>query len=55
MVAFSLEVAGRGRIGDARRWLSEVFLPRWVEPIAQQARELPQHFIELGFLPFRAG
>jgi hypothetical protein len=53
MAAFSLELQGRRNIRPARRWLVEVFIPRWVEPVLQDLHQLTKHFIELGFLDIR--
>lgn len=53
MAAFSLELQGRRSIRPARRWLAEVFIPRWIEPALQAPRRLSQHFIELGLFGIR--
>lgn len=53
LVAFTLEVRGRRNIPPARRWLAEVFFPRWLDPLPRDASSLPRHFIELGFLDIR--
>jgi len=53
MAAFCLEVHGRRNIRPARRWLAEVFIPQWIEPVLQEPRRLPRYFVELGFLDIR--
>lgn len=53
MAAFSLELQGRRNIRPARRWLGEVFIPQWIEPVLQDPLSLRRHFIELGFLDIR--
>lgn len=53
MAAFSLELRGRRNIPPARRWLAEVFIPQWIEPVLQDPQRLPHHFVELGFLDIR--
>ncbi|MDZ7855750.1 hypothetical protein [Sphaerotilus sp.] len=53
LVVFTLEVRGRRNIPAARRWLAEVFIPRWLEPLLRGASRLPRHFIELGFRDIR--
>lgn len=53
MAAFSLELQGRRNIRPARRWLCEVFIPQWIEPVLQDPLSLRRHFIELGFLDMR--
>lgn len=53
MAAFSLELQGRRNIRPARRWLAEVFIPQWIEPVLHDPLSLRRHFVELGFLDIR--
>lgn len=53
MAAFGFEVTGRRNIPPARRWLAEVFIPHWIDPVVRAASTLPRHFVQLGFLDLR--
>lgn len=53
LVAFTLEIRGRRNIPLARRWLAEIFIPQWLDPLLRDALNLPRHFVELGLLDIR--